>query len=188
MLELRPTCERCDAALPPTSLDARICTFECTFCVACAEGELGGRCPNCTGELVRRPVWEHAEGDRTAVVLRRYAEAWAAGDLEALIGCYADDFTLHYAGASRFAGTHSGRDAALAAMAEVSTIAPRTLRSVDEVLVGGDIGALVVTEELTREDESVVVERVLRYRVADGLLRECWLHEADQALVDHLWR
>ena len=32
MLELRPNCECCDRDLPPQSPDARICTFECTFC------------------------------------------------------------------------------------------------------------------------------------------------------------
>jgi uncharacterized protein len=55
MLELRPNCERCDADLPPES-DARICSFECTFCAPCAEGELKGACPNCGGELARRPI------------------------------------------------------------------------------------------------------------------------------------
>ena len=55
MLELRPGCECCDKDLPPDSTDARICSFECTFCVACAEGVLGGKCPNCGGELVARP-------------------------------------------------------------------------------------------------------------------------------------
>jgi hypothetical protein len=33
-----------------------MCSFECTFCKSCAEGVLKGRCPNCGGELVRRPV------------------------------------------------------------------------------------------------------------------------------------
>ena len=56
MLELRPNCECCDADLPPDSPDARICTFECTFCAACAEGRLGGICPNCGGNLAPRPV------------------------------------------------------------------------------------------------------------------------------------
>jgi len=56
MLELRPNCECCDKDLPPDSQAARICSFECTFCAACAETVLGGRCPNCTGELVRRPI------------------------------------------------------------------------------------------------------------------------------------
>ncbi len=55
MLELRPNCECCDRDLPPESRDAVICSFECTFCRTCAEGVLKGRCPNCGGELVRRP-------------------------------------------------------------------------------------------------------------------------------------
>ena len=55
MLQLRPSCECCDKDLPADSADARICTFECTFCVNCAEGVLRGICPNCGGELVARP-------------------------------------------------------------------------------------------------------------------------------------
>ncbi|MBY0565817.1 MAG: DUF1272 domain-containing protein [Hyphomonadaceae bacterium] len=56
MLELRPNCECCDRDLPPESADARMCTFECTFCAECADGVLKGACPNCGGELVRRPI------------------------------------------------------------------------------------------------------------------------------------
>lgn len=55
MLELRPNCECCDKDLPPDA-EARICTFECTFCPTCADEILKGVCPNCGGELVRRPV------------------------------------------------------------------------------------------------------------------------------------
>ena len=55
MLALRPGCECCNVDLPAHSADARICSFECTFCAACADGVLQGRCPNCGGELVQRP-------------------------------------------------------------------------------------------------------------------------------------
>jgi uncharacterized protein len=55
MLELRPNCECCNKGLPRDSTEARICSFECTFCVECATGILGGQCPNCGGELVVRP-------------------------------------------------------------------------------------------------------------------------------------
>jgi hypothetical protein len=55
MLQMRPGCECCDRDLPPDSLDARICTFECTFCSDCAETRLGCVCPNCGGDLVQRP-------------------------------------------------------------------------------------------------------------------------------------
>jgi hypothetical protein len=56
MLALRPNCECCDRDLPPESTAAMICTFECTFCADCAQGVLQNVCPNCGGELVRRPV------------------------------------------------------------------------------------------------------------------------------------
>ena len=55
MLQLRPNCECCDIDLPPDSPAALICSFECTFCAACAQAMLGGICPNCGGELVARP-------------------------------------------------------------------------------------------------------------------------------------
>ena len=55
MLALRPNCECCDRDLPPESPEARICSFECTFCADCASNRFGGRCPNCGGELVARP-------------------------------------------------------------------------------------------------------------------------------------
>ena len=70
MLDLRPNCECCDRDLPPDSRDARICTFECTFCADCVEGPLGGVCPNCGGDLQPRPI-------RPADKLRRYPASTA---------------------------------------------------------------------------------------------------------------
>jgi hypothetical protein len=55
MLELRPNCECCGRDLPPESTEARICSYECTFCVSCVQATLHGVCPNCGGELVARP-------------------------------------------------------------------------------------------------------------------------------------
>lgn len=52
-LEMRAVCERCGAALDPDG-PARICSFECTFCIPCTEA-MKGVCPNCGGELVPRP-------------------------------------------------------------------------------------------------------------------------------------
>ena len=56
MLEIRPTCENCDAQLLPNSLDARICSFECTFCRTCVEEILDNVCPNCGGGFTPRPI------------------------------------------------------------------------------------------------------------------------------------
>jgi hypothetical protein len=65
MLELRPNCECCDRDLPPSSPDAVICSFECTFCRSCAEGKLGNKCPNCGGPFAPRPA-------RLGKMLERY--------------------------------------------------------------------------------------------------------------------
>lgn len=55
MLELRPTCEHCNRKLPPDSLEAMICSFECTFCKTCVESLFGNCCPNCGGGFSTRP-------------------------------------------------------------------------------------------------------------------------------------
>jgi uncharacterized protein len=55
-LEMRTACEKCTRPLAPESADVFICSFECTFCRDCTEKQLKHVCPNCSGELVRRPL------------------------------------------------------------------------------------------------------------------------------------
>jgi len=52
-LRMKPSCERCHADLPVQAA-AFICSFECTFCPACANDHQHV-CPNCGGELRARP-------------------------------------------------------------------------------------------------------------------------------------
>ena len=56
MLQLRPNCECCNKDLPPDTLEARICSFECTFCANCVDTVLGRKCPNCGGAFAPRPT------------------------------------------------------------------------------------------------------------------------------------
>jgi len=56
MLEIRPTCEHCNRALPPDSVEARICSYECMFCVTCVEQVLKNVCSNCGGGFAPRPI------------------------------------------------------------------------------------------------------------------------------------
>ncbi|MFP6615572.1 MAG: DUF1272 domain-containing protein [Candidatus Hydrogenedentota bacterium] len=65
MLLLKPICETCEKPLPPDSDDARICSFECTFCKDCATNTHNGACPNCGGNFEKRPI-------RPAAALERY--------------------------------------------------------------------------------------------------------------------
>jgi uncharacterized protein len=65
MLELRPICEHCATDLPPSSSEAMICSYECTFCRTCVDEVLSGVCPNCGGGFTARPI--------------RPAESWVDG-------------------------------------------------------------------------------------------------------------
>jgi len=56
MLQLRPTCENCNKPLSPESTEARICSYECTFCEKCVDAILFNVCPNCGGGFVPRPI------------------------------------------------------------------------------------------------------------------------------------
>ena len=78
MLALRPNCECCDRDLAPDGREARICTFECTFCADCAETRFGGACPNCGGELVRRPIRPAAKLQKFPAQTERVTKAHAA--------------------------------------------------------------------------------------------------------------
>jgi len=66
MLELRPNCELCDRDLPPDSIEACICSYECTFCHDCVAGPLENVCPNCGGGFSPRPI--RPRGERRAGV------------------------------------------------------------------------------------------------------------------------
>lgn len=119
-----------------------------------------------------------------AEVLNRYATAWMAGDIKTIFACYHDDFTVHYDGRNPLAGTHAGKPAALAAMAEISRRSGRRLVEVMEVLPGVRRSVLVVRESFHRDDLTAEVERVLTYAIRDGLFHACWVHDQDQALID----
>ena len=126
-----------------------------------------------------------ADRAETEAVLRSYADAWLAGDLEAVLGSYHEDFVLHYMGESPLAGTYRGRDEALQTLGLASFRASRKLIEVEDVLAGEEFGALVAIEDLGVPPRRV--RRVLLYRVIDGKLGECWLFDEDQRFIDALW-
>lgn len=92
MLALRPNCELCDRDLPPQSPEARICSYECTYCVECVETVLHNVCPTCGGNFVPRPIRpkvSHREGVRTGLEnspasTTRVQSNWRRGEVEAI--------------------------------------------------------------------------------------------------------
>jgi hypothetical protein len=90
VLELRPNCELCDADLPPSAPNARICTYECTFCADCVEQVLHDVCPNCGGGFVPRPIrpahgWREGTGlDHDPPGTTRRRTRYSRGEIENL--------------------------------------------------------------------------------------------------------
>lgn len=120
-------------------------------------------------------------------VVKRYADAWAAHDLQGIVASYHDDVVFHYFGRSPLAGVHRGKAACLAVLKQVREKTNRRLVSVKDVLAGNHFGLVIAVERFERNGSSVEIERLLKYRVQDGKLAECWIYDEDQRLVDEYW-
>lgn len=120
-------------------------------------------------------------------VVRRYADAWVANDLKAIFDCYHDEVVFHYFGRSPLAGTHRGKPACLALLKQVREKTQRQLIEIKDVLAGEQFGLIVAVERFERDGQATQLERLLRYRVRDGKLSECWIYDEDQRLVDEYW-
>jgi uncharacterized protein len=120
-------------------------------------------------------------------VVKRYAEAWLANDLRAIVESYHDEVVFHYFGRSPLAGTHRGKANCLAILKQVRERTNRRLVSIRDVLAGEHFGLIVAVERFERSGASVEIERMLRYSVRDGKLAECWIYDEDQRLVDEYW-
>lgn len=115
---------------------------------------------------------------------RRYVDAWLAGDFPAMMATYADGFVLHWFGANPYAKTMQGKAEAIGALMEFTRRTDRKLVGVIDVMAGPERATVIVRESLTIDGVTREVERVLVYRVADGLLAECWVYDQDQRLID----
>jgi uncharacterized protein len=119
--------------------------------------------------------------------VKRYADAWTAGDLRAIVDCYHEDVVFHYFGRSPLAGIHRGKSACLDVLKKVRERTNRKLVTVKDILSGHRYGIVVAVETFEQNGTAVEVERILKYTVRDGKLAECWIYDEDQQLVDSYW-
>jgi ketosteroid isomerase-like protein len=119
-------------------------------------------------------------------VVRHYADAWAADDLKGIVDSYHDEVVFHYAGSNPLSGTHRGKPVCLAVLKQVKQKTNRRLVAIRDVLAGEVFGLIVAVEEFQHQGRAVQLERLLRYTIRDGKLSECWIHDADQSLVDEM--
>lgn len=120
-------------------------------------------------------------------VVRAYTDSWQAGDFPAMFAHYSMGFTLHYGGANRLSGVHRGKSDALQALIAFSEKVKRELVEVVDIMAGATHATIIVRERFQTEP-AIDVERIFVYRLADGVMRECWVHDTPeaQAVIDRL--
>jgi hypothetical protein len=116
-------------------------------------------------------------------VIERYADAWQRRDPSAF-ALYHPQFTIHWFGHNPLSGTHVGAEQVRQALTELTRRTNRTLVKIVATLAGPERGAIIARESFGTGDARVEVDRVLIFTVADDRLRECWVYDADPALLD----
>ena len=174
-LEMREKCERCGRELPPGG-EAFICSYECTFCPACAAG-MSATCPNCGGELLARPRRRTGSVTPRAVV-RRLHELWNTGDLAAVDEVYAEDFVGHFP-----QGERRGREGARNGIARIRAAFPDWHEAVEAMVTEGDAVVTRYTSTGTHRGDlggiaptgrAITMSEISIYRVARGKVTEQW--------------
>ena len=117
-------------------------------------------------------------------VVRRYADAWSAGDAATVVSLYHDDIVLHWFGENPLAGDHVGKPAALAALGQMFARTKRGAPEIHDVLGSETHAAILAKEHWMDGDTPIAINRVLVFHVRDGLLSECWVYDEDQRGVD----
>jgi steroid delta-isomerase-like uncharacterized protein len=189
-LEMREACEKCASPLG-LGAEALVCSYECTFCPACATA-MSATCPNCGGELVRRPRRKAAAVTPRAVV-RRLHDIWNSGDLAAVDEVYAEDFVGHFPPSSHLPDRR-GRDGAREGIRRAKTAFPDWHEAVETMVTEGNLVVTRYTSTGTHRGEfrglpglaptgrKITVPEMSIYRVARGRVAEQW------CLLDELGR
>jgi steroid delta-isomerase-like uncharacterized protein len=186
-LEMRERCEKCDGALG-LGAEAFICSYECTFCPACASA-MRGVCPNCGGELLRRPSRKTA-GVTPRQVVRRLHQIWNTGDLAAVDEVYAEDFVGHFPPSSHLP-ERRGRAGAREGITRARAAFPDWHEAVEDMIAEGGKVVTRYTSTGTHRGEfrgiaptgrAVTLPEISIYRVARGKVAEQW------CLLDDLGR
>jgi steroid delta-isomerase-like uncharacterized protein len=186
-LEMRERCERCGAALELDS-EAVICSYECTFCARCAEA-LNATCPNCKGELLRRPR-RAAPTLAPRAVVRRLHEIWNTGDVAAVDEIYAESFVGHFPPSSHLP-ERRGRAGAREGITRIKAAFPDWHEAIEDMVTEGNTVVTRYTSTGTHRGEfrglrptgtKISVPEISIYRVARGKVTEQW------CLLDDLGR
>ena len=120
-------------------------------------------------------------------LMRRYGEAWSAGDYAGMQDLMDDGVVLHLFGRSPLAGTFKGKEDLAGIVRIIQDLTDRTLLEIHDMLVSDEHAVALVRERMGRHDESLELERVFVYHFREGRIGEIWIYDQDQAAIDAMW-
>jgi steroid delta-isomerase-like uncharacterized protein len=186
-MEMRDQCEKCGGSLV-LDAEAYVCSYECTFCPSCTIA-LAHTCPNCGGELLRRPRRKAATATPRMVV-RRLHEVWNTGDVSAAADVYAPDFVGHFPPSSHLP-ERRGLEGAREGIGRIKEAFPDWHETIEDMVTEGNKVVTRYTSTGTHggafrgiraTGRKIAVPEISIYRVAQGKVAEQW------CLVDDLGR
>jgi len=119
--------------------------------------------------------------------IRRYADAWLAGDTATMGSIMADDVSLHLFGYSPLAGTHRGKATVFEVIGKVQLLTNRKTIEIHDVLVGRDHAAILVRERFENSQGTLDLDRVFLYHLRDDRITDIYVYDEDQTAVDTFW-
>jgi uncharacterized protein len=121
-------------------------------------------------------------------LLRRGYDAFAAGDIDTVLGLFAPDIVWHVSGDSQVSGEYHGHQEVMAFLGKTMDLTGGTFRlEVHDVLANDTIGAVLVTAYAQREGNSFEMPEVHTWRLADGKLTEFRGFVEDSAETDRFF-
>lgn len=121
-------------------------------------------------------------------LLRRGYAAFAAGDLETVLGVFADDITWHVSGQSQISGDYHGHQEVMAFFGKLIEITGGTFRlDIHDVLANDTHGAVLVTAYGERPGDTLEMREVHTWHLAGGKATEFWGFAEDSAITDRFF-
>jgi ketosteroid isomerase-like protein len=125
--------------------------------------------------------------DPHALLAKVAWESVSAGDVEALSEVFADGLVWYASGRGPRSGVYRGRDEVLAYLASIGDAAERFDSTLENILVGGDLVAVLFRVSGTRGDRELDTGFILIFRIEGSQIVEAWAVPRDQYAVDEFW-
>lgn len=121
-------------------------------------------------------------------LLRMGYEAYERGDVEAVMGLFADDIKWHSPGRNPVSGDYKGKDELLAFFGKKMELSGGTFRErVEDVLANDNQAIGLVTFLAERGAKTLQMRTVHVVQVQEGKVSEFWEYYSDQYMWDAFW-